>query len=69
MSIIIRLDRVMAEQKISVNALAEKIGVSNVNLSKLRTGKIKSIRLTMLEAICDILDCQPADILEYKRND
>ena len=69
MSIILRLDRVMADRKISLNELAEKIGIANVNLSKIKTGKISAIRFSTLEAICDILDCQPGDILEYRRED
>lgn len=68
MPIILRLDRVMADRKISLNALAEKVGIANVNLSKLKTGKISAIRFSTLEAICDVLDCQPGDILEYKRD-
>jgi putative transcriptional regulator len=67
MSIILRLDRVMADRKISLNDLAEKVGIANVNLSKIKTGKISAIRFSTLEAICDVLDCQPGDILEYKR--
>ena len=69
MGIILRLDRVMADRKMSLNELSEKVGVSNVNLSKIKTGKISAIRFTTLEAICDVLDCQPGDILEYQRND
>jgi putative transcriptional regulator len=46
-----------------------KVGVSNVNLSKIKTGKISAIRFSTLEAICDVLNCQPGDILEYQRND
>ncbi|HHV11389.1 MAG TPA: helix-turn-helix transcriptional regulator [Clostridiales bacterium] len=69
MSIILRLDRVMADRKISLNDLAEQVGIANVNLSKIKTGKISAIRFSTLEAICDILDCQPGDILEYKRED
>ena len=63
--IILRLDRVMADRKISLNELSEKVGVSNVNLSKMKNGKISAIRFSTLEAICDALDCQPGDILEY----
>lgn len=66
MAIILRLDRVMADRKISLNDLAEKVGIANVNLSKIKTGKISAIRFSTLEAICDALDCQPGDILEYK---
>ena len=67
MSIILRLDRVMADRKISLNELSEKVGVANVNLSKLKNGRVNAIRFSTLEAICDVLDCQPGDILEYKR--
>ena len=67
MAIILRLDRVMADRKISLNELSEKVGISNVNLSNLRTGKVKAIRFSTLEAICDVLDCQPGDIIEYHR--
>jgi Predicted transcriptional regulator len=67
MSIILRLDRVMADRKISLNELSEKVGIANVNLSKIKTGKISAIRFSTLEAICDVLDCQPGDLLEYKR--
>lgn len=69
MAIILRLDRVMADKKISLNELAEKVGISNVNLSNLKTGKVKAIRFSTLEAICEVLDCQPGDILEYKKDD
>jgi len=69
MGIILRMDRVMADRKMSLNDLSEKVGVSNVNLSKIKTGKISAIRFSTLEAICDVLDCQPGDILEYQRND
>jgi len=69
MGIILRMDRVMADRKMSLNELSERVGVSNVNLSKIKTGKISAIRFSTLEAICDVLDCQPGDILEYKRND
>ena len=69
MAIILRLDRVMADRKISLNDLAEKVGIANVNLSKIKTGKISAIRFSTLNAICDILDCQPGDILEYKRDE
>ena len=63
--IILRLDRVMADRKISLKELAEKVGITNVNLSKLKTGKISAIRFSTLEAICEALDCQPCDILKY----
>ena len=67
MAIILRLDRVMADRKMSLNELSEEVGISNVNLSNLKTGKVKAIRFSTLESICDVLDCQPGDILEYRR--
>ena len=67
MPIILRLDRVMADRKISLNELSEKVGVANVNLSKLKNGHVSAIRFSTLEAICEVLDCQPGDILEYQR--
>ena len=66
-AIILRLDRGMADRKISLNELAGKVGIANVNLSNIKTGKISAIRFSTLDAICNILDCQPGDILEYKR--
>lgn len=65
MAIILRLDRVMADRKISLKELAIKVGITNVNLSNLKTGKVKAIRFTTLDAICKELKCQPGDILEY----
>lgn len=67
MPIILRLDRMMADRKMSLNELSERVGVSNVNLSKLKNGHVSAIRFSTLEAICDVLDCQPGDILEYQR--
>ena len=64
--IIVRLDRVLADRKMSLSELAEKINVSIVNLSNLKTGKVKAIRFSTLEAICEVLSCQPGDILEYQ---
>ena len=69
MPIILRLDRMMADRKISLKELSEKVGIANVNLSKIKTGKISAIRFSTLEAICDTLDCQPGDILEYQRKE
>ena len=66
MPIILRLDRVMADRKISLNELSERVGIANVNLSKIKTGKVSAIRFSTLEAICEALACQPGDILEYK---
>ncbi|MBQ9510412.1 MAG: helix-turn-helix transcriptional regulator [Clostridia bacterium] len=69
MPIILRLDRVMADRKMSLNELSEKVGVANVNLSKMKTGKISAIRFSTLDAICRTLNCQPGDILEYRPYD
>jgi len=69
MPIILRLDRVMADRKMSLNELSEKVGVANVNLSKLKNGHVSAIRFSTLEAICEVLNCQPGDILEYKRDE
>ncbi|MBQ4640222.1 MAG: helix-turn-helix transcriptional regulator [Clostridia bacterium] len=69
MPIILRLDRMMADRKMSLNELSERVGVANVNLSKLKNGHVSAIRFSTLEAICDVLDCQPGDILEYKREE
>lgn len=69
MAIILRLDRMMADRKISLNELSERVGISNVNLSNLKTGKVKAIRFSTLNAICDVLGCQPGDILEFRRDE
>ena len=69
MAIILRLDRMMADRKMSLNELAERIGISNVNLSKIKTGKVNGVRFTTLDAICKALECQPGDILEYKKDE
>jgi len=57
----------MADRKISLKDLANRVGIANVNLSNIKTGKISAIRFSTLDAICDVLDCQPGDILEYRR--
>ena len=69
MPIIVNLDVMMAKRKISLNELSERVGLTLSNLSILKTGKAKAIRFSTLEAICKALDCQPADILEYKDDD
>ena len=69
MPIVLRLDRVMADRNMSLTELSERVGVANVNLSKLKTGKVSAIRFSTLEAICEVLDCQPGDILEYQRKE
>jgi putative transcriptional regulator len=63
---VINLDVMMARRKMSVTALSEKVGITMANLSILKNGKAKAIRLSTLEAICKALDCQPGDILEYR---
>ena len=67
--IVIHLDVMMAKRKMSLNELSEKVGVANVNLSKLKNGRVSAIRFSTLEAICDVLDCQPGDILEFVRDE
>ncbi len=67
--IVLRLDRMMVERKISLNELAEKVGISNVNLSKIKNNKVNAIRFSTLAAICDVLDCEAGDILEYQRDE
>ena len=66
MSIIVNLDVMMAKRKMSLNELSEKVGITLSNLSILKTGKAKAIRFSTLEALCEVLNCQPGDILEYK---
>ncbi len=69
MAIILRIDRMMADRKMSLNELAEHVGISNVNLSKIKTGKVQGIRFNTLDAICKALECQPGDLLEYKEGE
>lgn len=63
--IIIRLDRILADRKVKLSELANEIDITIANLSNLKTGKVKAIRFSTLDAICKALDCQPADIIEY----
>ena len=65
MPIVLRLDQVMADRKMSLNELADKVGITNVNLSRIKTGKIRAIRFSTLYMICKVLECQPGDILEF----
>jgi putative transcriptional regulator len=67
MGIIVNLDVVMAKRKMSLNELSEKVGISLSNLSILKTGKAKAIRFSTLATLCEVLDCQPSEILEYKK--
>ena len=69
MAIILRLDRVMADRKINLKDLSEQVVIANVNLSKIKTGKVSAIRFSTLNAIFKALDCQPGDILEYQEDE
>ncbi len=68
MAIILRLDRILVERRITLVELSERVGVSTVNLSNLKTGKVKAIRFSTLNAICNELNCQPGDILEHLKD-
>lgn len=67
MPIIVNLDIILAERKMRSTELAEKIGITNANLSILKTGKAKAVRFSTLEAICEVLECQPGDLLEFRK--
>lgn len=67
MPIIVNLDIMMAKRKMSLGELSEKVNISMANMSILKTGKAKAIRFSTLDAICNVLDCQPGDILEYRK--
>jgi putative transcriptional regulator len=69
MAIIINLDVMLARRKMRLNELSERVGITQSNLSILKQGKAKAIKISTLNTICDVLDCQPGDILEYKRDD
>ncbi len=69
MAIITRLDRVLADRKMQLNELAEKVDISIANLSNLKTGKVHAIRFSTLDKICEVLDCQPGDIIEYVKEE
>ena len=69
MAVIINIDVMLARRKMSVTELSEKVGITMANLSILKNGKVKAIRLSTLEAICEALDCQPGDILEYRKDE
>ena len=68
MAIIVNLDVMLAKRKMSSGELAERVGITQSNLSILKTGKAKAVRLSTLDAICEALDCQPGDILEFTRD-
>lgn len=68
MAIIVNIDVMLARRKMSVTELADRVGITMANLSILKNGKAKAVRLSTLEAICKALDCQPGDILEYKND-
>ncbi len=67
MSIIVNVDVMLAKRKMTSGELAEKVGITQANLSILKTGKAKAVRFSTLDAICEALDCQPGDILEYEK--
>ena len=66
MSIVVNLDVVLAKQQLKGKAVAELVGISQQNFSLLRTGKVKGVRFSTLEKLCEVLECQPGDILEYR---
>lgn len=68
MAIVVNLDVMLAKRKMMLKDLSEKVGVTTVNLSILKQGKVKAIRFSTLEAICEVLDCQPGDLLEYVKD-
>ena len=67
--IVLRLDRMMVEKKISLNELSERVGISNVNMSKIKNNKVTAIRFSTLAAICEVLNCEAGDILEYQKDE
>lgn len=67
MAIVINLDMMLAKRKMTLSELSERVDISIVNLSILKTGKARAVRLSTLDAICNVLDCQPGDILEYRK--
>lgn len=69
MAIIINIDVMLAKRKMSVTELSERVGITLANLSLLKNGKVKAIRLSTLEGICEALNCQPGDLLEYKKSE
>lgn len=69
MAIILNLDHIMADRKMSLNELADRVGITNVNMSRIKTGKIKAVRFSTLNAICKVLQCEPGDILKYIEDD
>ena len=67
--IVLHLDRIMVERKMSLNELAEQVGISNVNLSKIKNNKVTAIRFSTLAAICEVLNCEAGDVLEFKKDE
>ena len=67
--IVLRLDRMMVERKISLGDLAERVGISNVNMSKIKNNRVTAMRFSTLAAICEVLECTPGDILEYQKEE
>lgn len=67
--IVLRLDRMMVEKKISLQDLADRVGITQANLSKIKNNKVNAIRFSTLNKLCEVLDCQPGDLLEYRPED
>ncbi|MFA1015906.1 helix-turn-helix domain-containing protein [Dubosiella newyorkensis] len=67
--IVLRLDRLMVEKKISLQDLADRVGITQANLSKIKNNKVNAIRFSTLNKLCEVLDCQPGDLLEYRLED
>ena len=68
MAIVLKLDEVMAERGMSLGELAERVGITNVNMSRIKTGKVKAVRFSTLDAICRVLGCEPGDVLKYEED-
>lgn len=69
MPVVLKLNDIMADRKISLQDLADKVGITNVNLSRIKTGKVKAVRFSTLGMLCEVLKCQPGDILIYISNE
>lgn len=68
MAIVLKLDEVMAKRGMSLGDLAEQVGITNVNMSRIKTGKVKAIRFSTLDAICRVLECEPGDVIKYEED-
>lgn len=68
MAIVLKLDEVMRKRGMSLGDLAEQVGITNVNMSRIKTGKVKAIRFSTLDAICRVLECEPGDVIKYEED-